>query len=264
MKPQILQDWEASAVATAFSKAAIHYDSAARLQQEVGTLLFDKLTNCLTDNQSVLDIGAGTGYCTELFTGHATNIVALDITPAMLVQARHRLGVNASYIAADTQLLPIKDDTVDLVFANLVLQWCVDLSDVFSEFKRVLKNGGQIVFSTLGPKTLWELKSAWQKVDDYRHINDFIDINDIQLQLKEAGLSGFVETRMMQLEYTSAIQLMRGLKTLGAVNVSQTRQRGLTGKHRLQQVCDEYDKLMGDQVTHATWHVLLGQVRLAE
>ena len=151
MKPLILQEWETNAVATSFSKAAIHYDTAARLQREVGTMLFDKLTHCLTANQNVLDIGAGTGYCTELLTGHGANIVALDITPAMLVQARHRLVGNADYLAADTQSLPIKDHSVDIVFTNLVLQWCVDLTTVFQEFKRILKNGGQIVFSTLGP-----------------------------------------------------------------------------------------------------------------
>ncbi|MEE9412586.1 MAG: malonyl-ACP O-methyltransferase BioC [Methylococcales bacterium] len=263
MKPQILQDWEANAVATAFSKAAIRYDTAARLQREVGTILFDKLTNCSSASLNGLDVGAGTGFCTELLTTHCAHVVALDIAPAMLVQARHRLTGNASYLVADTQSLPIKDHSVDVVFANLALQWCVDLSVVFQEFKRVLKKNGQIVFSTLGPLTLWELRSAWKKVDDYRHVNDFIDIKDIQLLLKQAGLSGFVEAKMMQLKYNSAIQLMQELKTLGAVNVSQSRQRGLTGKRRLQQVCDEYTKLMGHQETHATWHVLFAQLRLA-
>jgi malonyl-CoA O-methyltransferase len=264
VKPYILQDWEANAVATSFSKAAIQYDSAARLQREVGTMLFDKLANCLATNQSILDVGAGTGYCTELLVSHGASLVALDIAPAMLVQARHRLGENVGYVAADTQSLPIKDHSIDIVFANLVLQWCVDLTAVFREFKRVLKNGGQIVFSTLGPKTLWELRSAWQHVDDYRHVNDFIDIEDIQLQLAHAGLNGFVEPRMIKLKYTSVIQLMRELKTIGAANINHSRQRGLTGKHRLQKVCDEYGKLMGNQVTHATWHVLFGQLRVAE
>jgi malonyl-CoA O-methyltransferase len=69
---------------------------------------------------------------------------------------------------------------------------------------------------------------------------------------------------MIQLEYTSAIQLMRELKTLGAVNINNCRQRGLTGKKALQQVCDEYSKLMSNQVTHATWHILFGELRLAE
>ncbi len=264
MKPLIVQDWETNAVATSFSKAAIQYDSAARLQREVGTMLFDKLANCLATNQSILDVGAGTGYCTELLVSHGASLVALDIAPAMLVQARHRLGENVGYVAADTQSLPIKDHSIDIVFANLVLQWCVDLTTVFREFKRVLKNGGQIVFSTLGPKTLWELRSAWLTVDSYRHVNDFIDLKDIQLQLEHAGLSGFLETRMIQLEYTSAIQLMRELKTLGAVNINNCRQRGLTGKKSVQQVCDEYSKLMGNQMTYATWHILFGQLRLAE
>ena len=143
LKPQIIQDWDVNAVATSFAKAATQYDAAARLQREVGRMLFNKLNNSLSANQTVLDIGAGTGYCTELLAAHNANVVALDIAPAMLVQARRRLGENAKYLAADAQLLPLKDHSVDIVFANLVLQWCVDLSVVFREFKRVLKTMGK-------------------------------------------------------------------------------------------------------------------------
>lgn len=264
MKPEFLQNLEVNTVAASFAKAATNYDTVARLQREVGSILFDKLTNhCLT-NQSILDVGAGTGYCTELLIGSDASVMALDIASAMLVQARQRLGGKASYLAGDTQSLPLKDHSVDIVFANLVLQWCVDLSAVFREFKRVLKTDGQIIFSTLGPQTLWELRSAWQNVDAYHHVNDFVDIKHVQQQIEYAGLSGFVESRMITLEYTSAIHLMRELKTLGAANTSHYRHRGLTGKRRLQQVSDEYSKLMGKQVTHATWHVLIGQLRLAE
>ncbi|MEE9346260.1 MAG: malonyl-ACP O-methyltransferase BioC [Methylococcales bacterium] len=264
MKPEFLQNLEVNAVATSFARAATNYDTVARLQREVGSILFDKLTSHCLANQSILDVGAGTGYCTELLIGQDTNVVALDIAPAMLTQARQRLGGKASYLAADAQSLPLKDHSVDIVFANLVLQWCVDLSAVFQEFKRVLKNDGQIVFSSLGPQTLWELRSAWQNVDAYRHVNDFVDIKHVQQQIEYAGLNGIVETRMITLEYTSAIHLMRELKTLGAANTSHHRHRGLTGKSRLQQVSDEYSKLMGNQVTQATWHVLIGQLRLAE
>jgi malonyl-CoA O-methyltransferase len=257
----LLQDWEAGAVATSFSNAAVRYDSVARLQRQVGSMLFNTLDNTLPDAQCVLDVGAGTGFCTELLANHNANVIAVDIAPAMLVQAQQRLGDKVDYVASNVQSLALQDGSVDLVFANLVLQWCVDLALVFREFKRVLKSDGRIVFSTLGPQTLWELRSAWQQVDGYRHVNDFIDVDTIQLQLKQAGLIGNLETHDIQMKYPTAIQLMRELKTLGAVNIRQSRRRGLTGKKRFQQVCDEYSKIMGGAEIHASWEVILGRIR---
>ena len=68
---------------------------------------------------------------------------------------------------------------------------------------------------------------------------------------------------MITLKYGSVIQLMRELKTIGAVNINHSRQRGLTGKYRMQKVCNEYSKLMDNQAIHATWDVFFGQLRVA-
>lgn len=265
MKAQAIQDWEVNTVATSFAKAAKRYDTAARLQRTVGLMLIETLDDHLTDTQSVLDIGAGTGFCTELLENSGANVIAVDIAPAMLIQARQRLGTKASYITADMQSIALQDNSVDIIFANLVLQWCVDLSAVFAEFKRVLKTDGHIVFSTLGPQTLWELRAAWQQVDQYRHVNDFITITNLQSQFQQTGLSGRLETHNIQLEYSSPMQLMQEIKTLGAVNMSHSRQRGLTGKKRIKRVCEEYNVLMGNKTTtYATWEIVLGQLRLAQ
>jgi malonyl-CoA O-methyltransferase len=264
LKAQAIQDWEVNAVATSFAKAAKQYDTAARLQRTVGSMLFETLGDQLTGTQSVLDIGAGTGFCTELLASSGANVIAVDIAPAMLIQAWQRLGTKASYMAADTQSIALQNNTVDIIFANLVLQWCVDLSAVFAEFKRVLKTDGHIVFSTLGPQTLWELRTAWQQVDQYRHVNDFMNTRDLESQFQQIGLSGSLEKHNIQLEYSSPMQLMQEIKTLGAVNMSPSRQRGLMGKKRLQRVCDEYNALMGKAETRATWEIVLGQLKIAQ
>ncbi len=65
----------------------------------------------------------------------------------------------------------------DLVFSNLAMQWCDDVGSVLSEFRRVLKPGGLLVFTTFGPDTLKELRASWQSVDDAVHVNAFIDIH---------------------------------------------------------------------------------------
>ncbi len=263
MKVQVIQDWKINTVANSFARAAKQYDTAARLQRTVGLMLFESFDYQLSPEQSALDVGAGTGFCTELLASAGVNVIAVDIASAMLVQARQRLGTKASYLAVDTQSIALQDNCVDIIFANLVLQWCVDLKAVFSEFKRILKTDGHIVFSTLGPRTLWELRTAWQQVDQYRHVNDFLAITDLEPQFEQIGLSGSLETHDIQLIYRSPMQLMQEIKTLGAVNMSHSRQRGLMGKKRLQQVCEEYNALMGNAAMHATWEIVLGQLRVA-
>ncbi|HFD12317.1 MAG TPA: malonyl-[acyl-carrier protein] O-methyltransferase BioC [Crenotrichaceae bacterium] len=261
MNIQAIPDWQVNKVAASFTRAATRYDKAARLQRTTGSMLFEKLGNDLKSGQSILDIGAGTGFCTQRLASSGAQVIALDIAPSMLVQARLRVGAGASYIRADTQSIALQANTVDLIFANLALQWCVDLGAVFREFRRVLDDAGQILFSAPGPDTLCELRKAWQEVDQYRHVNDFFDSDYLQQQLENAGFGGNIETRVIQLEYSSPMQLMQEIKTIGAVNMSAQRLRGLTGKQRLQRVCEEYDRLMEYSITKATWEIMIGEYR---
>ncbi len=263
MNVSALNDWQVNTVANSFSKAAQQYDTAARLQRSVGSILFEKIKDDLNNNQIVLDVGAGTGFCTELLASRS-NVIALDIAPAMLIQGRKRLGKTVDYIAADTHSIAIQDHSVDIVFANLVLQWCTDVAAAFKEFRRILKVNGQVVFSTLGPQTLWELRAAWEKVDQYRHVNDFQQVHEFEKYIEQTGFVGSLDSRVIQLEYSSPMHLMLEIKTLGAVNMSESRQRGLTGKKRLRQVCEEYNKLMDQSMTHATWDVVLACLRPAQ
>jgi malonyl-CoA O-methyltransferase len=53
----------------------------------------------------------------------------------------------------------LPDNSVDLVFSNLLLQDLVDPKHFLSESWRVLREGGLVVFSYLGPDTAKELRS---------------------------------------------------------------------------------------------------------
>ncbi len=262
MTEAALQDWTVDTVARSFSKAADSYDSAARLQRIVGLQLFNTVQVDIKPGLTILDVGSGTGYCTELLARSGTRVIALDLALNMLRQTRARLGERVDYVSADTQFIPIKDKSCDIVFANLVLQWCPDLPRAFLEFKRILKPGGRVFFSTLGPQTLKELRRAWQVADTYRHVNDFLTQGAIQSQIDRSGLDGNCQSSMMQLTYDSPIHLMREIKTLGAVNMSENRQRGLMGKHKLQTVCAEYNKLICEKPTYASWEIVVGHLQV--
>jgi malonyl-CoA O-methyltransferase len=151
-------------VAGAFSAAAARYDEAAQLQREVGDRLLERLELVRIDPRRILDVGAGTGRYSERLGRRyrRARVVSLDIAPGMLAVARSRTGwfARRGFLCADAECLPLADASVELLFSNLTLQWCTDLDRTFAEFRRVLRPGGLLMFSTLGPDTLKELRAS--------------------------------------------------------------------------------------------------------
>ena len=105
-------------------------------------------------------------------------VIALDLALPMLREAKSRAGWWKPFrrVCGDARALPIADQSVDLIFSSLCLQWCEDLEAVFDEFRRVLRPGGWLLCSTFGPDTLTELRQSWAAVDDDPHDNVFIDM----------------------------------------------------------------------------------------
>ena len=98
-----------------------------------------------------LEIGAGTGYFSLnlLQAGAIERATATDISPGMLAtleENSERLGLEVRAAAAEAETLPFGDESFDLVFGHAVLHHIPDLSQAFSEFARVLRPGGTVVF----------------------------------------------------------------------------------------------------------------------
>jgi malonyl-CoA O-methyltransferase len=166
-------------------------------------------------------------------------------------------------VCGDALRLPVADASVDVVVSSLMLQWCDPPDQAFAEIRRVLKPDGFFVFSTLGPDTLRELRTAWAEADGiahpYNHVNHFTDMHDIGDALVRAGLcEPVLDVDRMQLTYPNALALMRDLKTIGAHNVTAGRPRGLVGRARLQRMQDAYESFRRDGRLPATYEVVYG------
>jgi len=259
-------------VARSFGRAAAHYDDVAVLQRQTGDELLDRLSLVTLQPKRVLDLGVGTGRNLSLLGQHypKAELVAVDIAPAMLKHARNSFNQTQGlkrwlpnsqkpmYLAGDAENLPLADNSVDLVFANLALQWC-DPRMSFAEIQRVLRPDGLLMFTTLGPDTLHELRQAWASVDDYPHVNMFYDMHDVGEAMMESGLAEPVlDTDRYTLTYETAMALMKDLKVLGARNVNTGRRKGLTGKQALKQVADAYESFRYDGILPATYEVVYG------
>ena len=246
-----------------FEAAAAGYDQAAVLQREVGQRLFERLDLMKLQPERVLDLGAGTGQCIPgLFQRYKkAEVVALDIALPMLGRARKRGRWlrRPRCVCGDAEKLPFSDNSFDLVFSNLMLQWCVDLQATFLELQRVLRPGGLLLFSSFGPDTLRELRDSWQNVDAFSHVNAFVDMHDVGDALVRARFTDAVmDVERLTLTYPDVWKLMRELKQIGAHNVTGGRSRGLTGKAHMRRLVESYECYRRDGVLPASYEIVNG------
>jgi malonyl-CoA O-methyltransferase len=246
-----------------FDRASASYDSASGLQARVAAELLERLAAFDFAPAVVLDLGAGTGRVTrELKRRYRRALVtALDLSPGMLREARrHQLPWRRfERVCADAMRLPLADASVDVVFSSLMLQWCEPLSAALGEVRRVLKPEGFFAFSTFGPDTLNELRTAWASADGYNHVNRFIDMHDVGDALVHAGLmEPVLDVDRVTVDYADVLALMRDLKAIGAHNVTAGRPRALAGRARLARVAGAYESFRRDGRLPATYEIIYG------
>lgn len=257
-------------VAAAFSRAATTYDSVADFQRAVGarllSLLPEQQSHPLTAQTAVqqwLDIGCGTGhFCQQLQQRWpSAQGIGLDLAEGMLDFARTRCP-EIRYICADAEQLPLQDNSQDLVFSSLALQWCSDFPRVLSEIKRVLKPGGVLLFSSLAEGSLIELRHSWQAVDNLAHVNQFRPLSLYQDFTASCGLQLLdVHCHTHTYHYAKVRDLTHELKYLGADHLQAGRAPGLVGRQGLQRLLDAYETYRQPQGLPATWQVIYGVLR---
>ncbi len=244
-----------SQVRAAFNKASDNYEENGFLQKEIATRLNAKLDIISTNPKVILDLGAGTGLLSRQLSKRFVDsqLICLDFAQNSLKNnpTPHKICANASH-------LPLADNSVDIVVSSLMMQWCPDLNQLFSEIHRVLKNDGLILFSTFGPDTLKELKKSWSVVDNETHVNTFTDMHDIGDQLLQNGFqSPVMEMEQLTLTYQSVIDLLRDLKAIGAQTVN-TRSKSLMGKDKFKLMVEMYESFRKDGKLPATYEVIYG------
>lgn len=96
----------------------------------------------------VLDAGCGPGIYAEWLAERGAQVLAFDVTPAMVKIAQKRLNGRAFILHANLEKpLAFAGDAFDIVLSPLVLDYIADWESVFREFYRVLASGGWLIFS---------------------------------------------------------------------------------------------------------------------
>jgi malonyl-CoA O-methyltransferase len=252
-------------IARSFNHAADTYEDAAVLQREVADRLLSRLDFININPKLVLDLGGGTGYSALLLEKrykHA-KIVILDLAEKMLLKGKinhKRWFDHKRYVCADAEKIPFADNTADLIFSNLMLHWTQDPEATIKEMQRVLKPEGLLLFSTLGPDTLFELKKSWEIVDSKPHVHQFLDMHFIGDYLQRAAFkSPVVDMEFITLTYNDLKKVLVDLKDLGTHNIANNRNRALTGKEKFSKFVRAYEEFRNqDGLLPVTYEVIYG------
>ncbi|MFQ6088193.1 MAG: arsenite methyltransferase [Candidatus Methanofastidiosia archaeon] len=159
----------------------------------------------LKEGEAVLDFGSGAGFDCFLAAAKVVNgkVIGVDMTPKMIEKAREiakRKGVeNVEFRLGEIENLPVKDNSVDVVISNCVINLSADKERVFKEVYRVLKPGGRIAISDIAllkklPKKIQESIEAYVGcvggailIDEYKRIVETAGLRDVKITMKSSS-----------------------------------------------------------------------------
>jgi len=217
-----------------FSRAAATYGGASRLEAEVASRMLERLELVKLAPRRILDAGSGPPQRALIRRYPGAQAIAVDFAVPMLRSARSGWFRKAPLpVCADLAALPLAAGSVDLAWSNMALHWIAEPLAALRELHRVLAPEGLLMFSTLGPDTLKELRAAAGGA----RVHAFLDMHDIGDMLVACGFSAPVmEMEALQIAYRSPDQLLDDLRRSGQTSARVDRPRGLAGRRFLQRL----------------------------
>lgn len=111
-------------------------------------------------NKTLLDIATGTGYVAIEMARHGVNVIACDMSEQAIENLRKYKKQfslkNLELLVCKAEDIPLKDNSVDYIVANAILEHIPDEGQVIFEWKRILKNNGKMFITVpISLKYVW-------------------------------------------------------------------------------------------------------------
>ncbi|MFH1066544.1 MAG: methyltransferase domain-containing protein [bacterium] len=206
-------------VQKSFDRAAAHYEKYALVQKDAADFLANFVKEkTLLHPQTILDIGAGTGFLTERLLNFFPRARYLlnDISPAMIASSKEKFRRldNAAYFVGDAEQAAFPEKSYDLMISNLTFQWFENLEQGIS---RLWKKTKCLAFSTLLQGTFSEWERACQAADEPSGLHSYPSFQNLKahcLQLNHRLV--FFEYQTKKQIFKNPREFVRHLKRTGA------------------------------------------------
>ena len=135
------------------------------IQEATGQAGYDYALKALalTDKDSLLDIGCGSGLFASQAADTGATITGLDATAALIDEAKKR-APGIQFLTGDMEELPFEAASFDVVTGFNSFQYAASINNAFTEAQRVLKPGGRLVVMIWGNKEETEAATYLQAV----------------------------------------------------------------------------------------------------
>jgi SAM-dependent methyltransferase len=220
------------------------------------TFLLDRVAGELGERLSAVlrrfDIGVDLGTPTDVVrralaaSGKVGTIIAAEFGATTLDRSFLRA-------AADEELLPFADGSLDLVTSALALQFVNDLPGTLIQIRRALKPDGLLLAALVGGDSLAELREAIAAAESEieegvsPHIAPFADVRELGALLQRAGFAlPVIDNERLIVRYDSVLALMHDLRRMGATNVLHERRRKPLKRTTLERMADIYSRRFSD------------------
>ena len=230
------------------TRRACHSDPRHHfLHREVAERLADRLLDLEQRFETIAVLGWWPGGVREFLPPRLQQ--ALDGGQLQLVD----LSFDHGAAEADTEFLPLRPGSFDLILSNMALHWVNDLPGMLAQIRTALRPDGVFLGSALGGETLHELRAAFVEAETRisggysPRVSPVMDLRDAAGLLQRAGFSlPVADIDRVMVSYQNPMSLLEDLRGMGQSNAVVGRSPRLTARRVLFGALEHYISAFGD------------------